>query len=61
MPAIIINLTIEEEAAFVEMLEERTIEQYLKTIALNYNSQKLDNEWKEKTKEEKEALLSDKQ
>ena len=52
-----LNLTTEEKQAFDEMLDTKTIEEYLKSIAKSHISQKLDEELLAKTDEEKKQLL----
>lgn len=57
MPEIKINLTSEEKANIEESLGTITIEEYIKAIANNHETQKLDEEFKGLTKSEKKIKL----
>ena len=55
---IIINLTEEEKKAIDEMLGTQfTLEEYIKNLAQSHIIQKVDDEWQEKTVEEKRTIL----
>ena len=60
MAEYIINLTSDEDNAFVEMLGSGIdIESYLKSIASSHIKQKLDEEWNNLTDAEKQAKLAE--